>query len=107
MSAVHSDLAFVGNPGGCGCKPGCQGGGMVFRSVWDRLVQQLFGATPPGMDNEDQLPDIDIWKDGVVMTKDTYPYAFSVMTSDGEALPKPGDVILYKNKYYVIGAVDE
>ena len=78
---------------------------MVFRSVWDRLCQQLFGATPPGMDSEDQLPDIEIWKDGVVMTKDTYPYSFSVTSSDGT--PKPGDVVLYKGKYYVIGAVGE
>lgn len=108
MSAVHSDVAFVGRPGGaagCGCNP-CQGGVMVFRSVWDRLCQQLFGATPVGMDSEDQLPDIQIWKDGVVMTKDTYPYSFRVLTPDGEVVPKPCDVILYKGKYYVIGAVD-
>lgn len=110
MSAVHSDLAFVSRPGiapGCGCNPGCQGSAMVFRSVWDRLCQQLFGAMPPGMNSEDQLPDIKIWKDGVVMTKDTYPYSFSVMTESGEISPKPNDVVLYKGKYYVIGAVDE
>lgn len=114
MSAVHSDLAFVSRPGngpGCGCipgcNPGCQGSAMVFRSVWDRLCQQLFGAIPPGMNSEDQLPDIEIWKDGVVMTKDTYPYSFSVMTESGEVTPKPNDVVLYKGKYYVIGAVDE
>ena len=80
---------------------------MVFRSVWDRLCQQLFGATPPGMDSEDQLPDINIWKDGVVLVKDTYPYSFRVMTESGEVIPKPADVILYKGKYYVIGEVDE
>ena len=108
MSAVHSDLAFVGRPGGnpgCGCNP-CQGGTVVFRSVWDRLCQQLFGAIPIGMDSEDQLPDIEIWKDGVVMTKDTYPYSFRVMTESGEEIPKPADVVLYKGKYYVIGEVD-
>ena len=114
MSAVHSDLAFVSRPGngpGCGCtpgcNPGCHGSAMVFRSVWDRLCQQLFGATPPGMDSEDQLPDINIWKDGVVLVKDTYPYSFRVMTESGEVIPKPADVILYKGKYYVIGEVDE
>ena len=110
MSAVHSDLAFVGRPGGahgCGCKDDCRGGAIVFRSVWDRLCQQLFGHMPVGMDSEDQLPDIEIWKDGVVMTKDTYPYSFTVMTESGEVIPKPADVVLYKGKYYVIGAVDE
>ena len=80
---------------------------MVFRSVWDRLCQQLVGHMPVDMDSEDQLPDIEIWKDGVVMTKDTYPYSFLVMTEDGEVIPKPADVVLYKGKYYVIGAVDE
>ena len=109
MSAVHSDLAFVANPGAnrCGCGCGYNNSPAVFRSVWDRLCQQLFGAIPPGMDSETQLPDINIWKDGVVMTKDTYPYSFRVMTSGGEVVPKPCDVILYKGKYYVIGAVDE
>lgn len=108
MSAVHSDLAFVGRPvdKGCGCNNGCQGGAMVFRSVWDRLVQQLFGATPPGMDNEYTLPDINIWKGGVVMTEDENPYSFVVM-SEADDAPKPADVIFYKGKYYVIGAVDE
>lgn len=108
MSAVHSDLAFVGRPGGhgCGCNNGCHGGAMVFRSVWDRLVQQLFGATPPGMDNEDALPDIDIWKDGIVLQGGDNPYTFTVI-SDEDKAPKPTDVILYKGKYYVIGAVDE
>ena len=80
---------------------------MVFRSVWDRLCQQLFGHMPIGMNSEEQLPDIEIWKDGVVMTKDTYPYSFLVMAEDGEVIPKPADVVLYKGKYYVIGAVDE
>ena len=78
---------------------------MVFRSVWDRLCQQLFDATPPGMDSEEQLPDIEIWKDGVVLVDDTYPYTFKV-TSDGESSPKPSDVVLYKGKYYVIGEVE-
>ena len=110
MTAVHSGLAFVGDANGnvheCGC--GCQQNSkMIFRSVWDRLCQQLFGSIPLGMDSEDQLPDIEIWKDGVVMTKDTYPYSFTVMTESGEVIPKPADVVLYKGKYYVIGAVDE
>ena len=108
--AVHTGLAFVGRPGGgnggCGCNSDCMGGARVFRSVWDRLCQQLFGHLPIGMNSDEQLPDINIWKDGVVMTKDTYPYSFRVMTESGEEIPKPADVVLYKGKYYVIGEVD-
>ena len=107
--AVHSDLSFVQRPGqgnGCGCNSNCANGVIIFRSVWDRLVQQLFGATPPAIDSEDQLPDIEIWAEGVVLTDDTNPYTFTVLSGDGEA-PKPGDVILYKGKYFIIGAVDE
>lgn len=96
--AVCTDILYV-EPGGC-CKSR-----MVFRSVWDRLCQQLFGVIPPGMDSEDQLPDINIWKEGVVLVDDTYPYTFRVM-APGEITPKPNDVVLYKGKYYVIGAVD-
>ena len=108
MSSVHSDLAFVSYPNmgnGCGCNCDCKGTPMVFRSVWDRLCQQMFGAIPQGMDAEDQLPDIKIWQDGVVLEDDTYPYTFSVTTGAGES-PKPQDVILYKGKYYVIGKVE-
>ena len=57
------------------------------------------------MNSEDQLPSIEIWKDGVVMTKDTYPYSFRVTSADGT--PKPGDVVYYKGMYYIIGEVDE
>ena len=112
MSAVHSDLSFVSYPNGagCGCKCSCggdcQGTPMVFRSVWDRLIQQLFGVTPLGIDSEDQLPDIEIWKDGVELVDDSYPYTFRVMSPAGIP-PKPYDVVLYKGRYYVIGAVDE
>ena len=109
MSAVHTDLAFNGGPvgaNGCGCNTGCQGGTMVFRSVWDRLCRQLFGAMPPGMNSDNQLPDVQIWTDGVAIIDDTYPYSFRVLSLNGDS-PKPGDVILYNRKYYVIGVVDE
>lgn len=108
MSAVHSDLGFVGRPGGgngCGCHSDCRGGAMVFRSVWDRLCQQLFGEIPPGMNAAAQLPDITVWTEGVSLVDDTYPYTFNVAT-DGETSPKPSDVVLYKGKYYVIGEVE-
>jgi len=109
--AVCSDVAYANsscrNPG-CGCNatcaPGCSA--TFFRSVWDRLCQQLFGAIPAGMNAEDQLPDITIWKDGVVLVDDTYPYTFRILSPAGIS-PKPCDVVLYKGKYYVIGAVDE
>lgn len=108
--AVHSDLSFVQYPNhgnGCCCNGNaCVNGVMIYRSVWDRLVQQLFGATPPDIDSEDQLPDIKIWKDGVELVDDSNPYTFHVTTPDGEQ-PRPYDVVLYKGKYYVIGAVDE
>lgn len=103
MNATKSDLVFVDRNGvhcTCACTP------EVFRSVWDRLCRQLFGAMPPDMDSEDQLPDIDIWRGGVAMVDDSYPYTF-VVASDGEAVPKQADVIEYKGKYYVIGGVKE
>lgn len=100
--AVCSDLTFV-EGGGCCCKGGNPP--MYFRSAWDRLCQQLFGAIPPGMDAEAQLPDITIWKDGVTLVDDSYPYTFKVVSPSGQS-PKPYDVVLYKGVYYVIGAVD-
>ena len=106
MSAVHSDLLFVQNGnGGQGCGCGCNGGGqtIVFRSVWDRLVHQLFGSIPIGMVAEGQLPDIHIYTN-VVLLNDTEPYSFAVVTDDG-SVPQPHDVIQYKDKFYVIGAV--
>ena len=58
--SVCSEVSYVG-AGGC-----CQSR-TVFRSVWDRLCQQLFGAIPPGMDSVDQLPDVEIWSNGVAL----------------------------------------
>lgn len=106
MSATHSDLIFVGNGGGGQCGCGCSqiATPIVFRSVWDRLCRQLFEAMPPDMASEDQLPDIDIWKDGVALADDSYPYTF-VVASDGTEAPKQGDVIEYKNRYYIVGGV--
>ena len=96
--AVCSDIQYV-EPGGC-CRSR-----MVFRSVWDRLCQQLFGAIPPGMDTEDILPDITIWQEGVILQEEEGgEFSFTVTTSEGEA-PKPQDVILYKGKYYIVGEV--
>ncbi len=105
MKATCSDLMYV-ERGGVMPRPcQCSGPTDTFRSVWDRLCRQLFGAMPPGIDPENQLPDIDIWKDGVALLNDSYPYTFAVAT-DGESIPKPDDVIEYKGMFYVIGQVD-
>ena len=95
MKAVSSDLAFVQ-----GCCPSS-----VYRSVWDRLCQQLFGAMPAGMIAEDQISNVDIWKDGVSLTVEGTPATFTIISDDDDT-PKAGDVILYKGKYYIIGAVE-
>lgn len=95
--AVCSDLAYV-TPS-C-CHP------TIYRSVWDRLCQQLFGAMPLGMDTSQILPNIELWKDGVVrIDSDPDVYSFEVTTDDGES-PKPTDIIMFKGKYYIIGEVD-
>lgn len=79
----------------------------MFRSVWDRLCRQLFEAMPPEMDPKEQLPDIDVWRDGVsLVDDDSYPLVFAV-ASDGIAVPKKDDIIEYKGKFFVIGEVEE
>ena len=105
MNATNTGLVFVDHDGHkmpCGC--GCYGPTAVYRTVWDRLCQQLFGAMPPGIDSGDQLPDIEIWKDGVALTDDSYPFTFTV-TSYDDSVPKKDDVIEYKGRYYIIGEV--
>lgn len=93
--AVCSEIGYVtpGNPPG------------LYHSVWELLNARLFGAMPPGLLAQDNLPNVDIWKDGVVRNNDSEPYSFTIVTSE-EDVPKKDDVILYKGKYYVIGAVD-
>ena len=81
------------------CTPG------IFRSVWDRLAAQLFGKMPVDINGEAQIPNVDIWKDGVFRLTDTDPYSFTLVSEDGET-PHPGDIILYKGQYYVIGEVE-
>ena len=101
--SVCNDMAYV-QGGGCRCNGGTPP--MVFRSVWDRLCQQIFGAIPPGMDTENQLPDIEIWDESVVLVSENNgEFTFTVTTSSGK-VPKPTDVISYKGKFYVIGEVD-
>lgn len=97
--AVCTDIQYV-EPGGC-CRSR-----MVFRSVWDRLCQQLFGAIPPGMDTEDILPDVAIWDEGITLQEEEGgEFSFTVTTSSEEP-PKAQDVILYKGKYYIVGEVE-
>lgn len=68
--AVHSDFSYVQR---C-CTPG------IFRSVWDRLAAQLFGKMPVDINGEAQIPNVDIWKDGVVRLTDTDPYSFTLVS---------------------------
>ena len=96
MKAVSSDISYVKS---C-CPPN------VYRSVWDRLVKEIFGPMPIGMNGELQIPNIDVWEDDVVKLNNTEPYSFTVWTDDDDA-PKPGDAILYKGVYYIIGEVDQ
>ena len=98
--AVCTDIQYV-EPGGC-CRSR-----MVFRSVWDRLCQQLFGAIPPGMDTEDILPDITIWQEGVILQEEEGGVFSFTVTTSGEEAPKAQDVILYKGIYYIIGQVGD
>lgn len=103
--SVCNDISYIdyGNRGGCCCKGGTPP--TIYRSVWDRLVQQMFGPIPLGMDSEDVFPSITIWeKDVTLLSDEDGVYSFSVKTSDGTS-PKPDDVILYKGKYYVVGEV--
>ena len=101
VQSVCTDTAFIQNFGPCGCKDR-----MVYRSVWDRLCQQLFGAMPPGMSPEDQLPDVEIFESGISLQgEENGEFSFTVTTS-GDA-PKPFDVISYKGQFYIIGEVDD
>lgn len=95
MGAINVDLAFVKKQ----CPPG------IYKSVWDRLVEQIFGAMPVGMNGELQIPNVDIWSNGVSLVSSEDPYSFTVMT-DETYTPKPGDVVLYKGVYYIIGNVE-
>lgn len=97
--AVCTDIQYV-EPGGC-CRSR-----MVFRSVWDRLCQQLFGAIPPGMDTEDILPDVTIWEEGIVLQEEEGGESTFTVTTSSDEPPKPQDVILYKGKYYIVGEVE-
>ena len=92
--AVYSDLAYV--------KSCCPKG--VYKSVWDRLCEQLFGAMPAGMSGDESVPNIDIWKDGVALLNDSNPYSFTVVTEDTDT-PKTGDIIEYKGQFYIIGTI--
>lgn len=76
----------------------------VYHSVWELLNARLFDAMPPGLLRENNLPNVDIWDDGIVRINDTEPYTFTIVTGESDA-PKKDDIILYKGKYYIIGAV--
>ena len=78
---------------------------VVYHSAWELLNARLFDAMPAGLLAQNNLPDVETWKDGIVPDNDTEPYSFTIITSEEDG-PKKDDVILYKGKYYIIGAVD-
>lgn len=109
MKAVSSDVSPVvpdeyGNPHECRC------GDTVLNTDLDRLVRLLFGALPMGMTPESQIPNIEIWKEGVEMDggdrmDDEHPYTFTIEEDESEPNPKKADFILYKGRFYAIGDV--
>lgn len=107
--AVSTGLDFVEYPGNgnkCGCDCGCNGKPVIYRSLWDRLCQQMFGPFPPAVDTDNVLPDVTIWEDGVeLVSKADGSYSFNVTTTGGTS-PKPFDAILYEGEFYIIGEVD-
>lgn len=120
MEAIDTNLVFVGDGGSgceCCCPPpvilpvedvdecDCCCPQQVYHSVWDRLCRQLFDAMPQEITSEDQLPNVDIWMDGIALADGPYPYTF-IVASDGTNVPKPADIIKYRGAYYIIGTVE-
>lgn len=106
MKAVSSDFTPVmPDEYGCLCSRGC--GPAVFKSDLDRLCNLLFGALPIGMKSERQIPNIEIWKDGVEMEERTKnrTYTFTIEEDDEDRDPKKSDVIYYNGRFYIIGDV--
>ena len=100
---VSTDLSALTPVKQCyGSKPGC------FRTDKTRLCDSLFLPIPPGLDPEDQIPDVRIWEDGVEMESayDNGKNEFTfIIEEDGEGGPRVPDVILYNGQFYVIGEV--
>ena len=101
---VSTDLSSL-VPVQCACdiQQGC------FRTDETRLCDSLFTPVPPGLDPEDQIPSIRIWKDGVEMQSafddGKNEFTFTIEEDDENADPKVPDVILYNGQFYVIGEV--
>ena len=95
--AVYPELSSVGMDERCGC-------GIVYRSVYDRLCQQLYGHIPPGMDTEDILRNVFVWRRNVELVVDEIPATFR-LTDTGGRVPKTTDIIYYREQYYNIGGV--
>ena len=109
MSATCSVLDVVGlaewNGGVCRCTPA------VYHSDADLLCRKLFGEIPVGINAECQLPDVEIFKDGV-STEDEikidgelHEYTFTIETESGRE-PRKSDVVMYDGRFYVIGKVE-
>ena len=109
MKAVSSEITPV-EPDEYGRPCKCKCGQAVFVSDLDRLCKLLFGALPLGVKSEHQIPNIEIWNDGVEMEggyrmDDDNPYTFTIEEDEEDPNPKKADVIYYKGRFYVIGDV--
>ena len=107
MWGVESDVTAV-EPVETGCVHKCAP--PVYRSPMAILCRALFGAIPPGIISENQIPNVDIWKDGVTLDGITAvgnkleEFSFTI-EEDNDSDPKPSDVIFYNGRFYVIGEV--
>lgn len=96
MSAIETDITYV--------KPTIPP--YIYKTMWDLLCNQLFlQAPPPGVTEDDTLPDVKVWNEGeITMTQTTSPYIFQIKF-DTEVIPKASDIIFFGNKFYIIGSV--
>lgn len=94
MNAIATELSYV-QPFPCG----------VFHTYWELLCNELFMQYVPGISEDETFDEVKVWHDATITcTKNNSPYTFTVVT-DGGSAPKACDVILYINRYYIIGAV--
>ena len=96
MRAIETDITYV--------KPTIPP--YIYKTMWDLLCNQLFlQAPPPGVTEDDTLPDVKVWNEGeITMTQTTSPYIFQIKF-DTEVIPKASDIIFFEDKFYIIGSV--
>ena len=96
MKAIDTDITYI-QPGPGGCP-------MPFHTYWELLCNQLFAEFVPGLSESETFDEVQVWYEGVITrTGDESPYTFTLVVEEGT--PKANDVLLYHNKYYIIGSV--